>query len=130
MFMDIDYGIELCFQVIIISIFNMYLNFSIRALTHLFFSHIVLLTKKLNNCLSRVNNFMLYSNSQEKLISFHMVLFSWPTAIAYLQVSYYTTFHCQDYFPTQDTPRYTPLCMPVRSLSSYTCSISHKFEAL
>ena len=107
----------------------MYLNFTIRVLTHLFFSHIVLLTKKLNNCLSRVNDFMLCSNSQEKIISSHMVLFSWPTAIAYLQVSY-TTFHCQEYFPTQDTPRYTPLCMPVRSLSSYTCSISHKFECI
>ena len=108
----------------------MYLNFTIRVLTHLFFSHIVLLTKKLNNCLSRVNDFMLCSNSQEKIISSHMVLFSWPTAIAYLQVSYYATFHCQEYFPTQDTPRYTPLCMPVRSLSSYTCSISHKFECI
>ena len=72
---------------------------------------------------------MLCSNSQEKLISSLMVLFSWPTAIAYLQVSY-TTFHCQHYFPTQDTPWYTPLCMPVKSLSSFTCSISHKFECI
>ena len=96
------------------SCFNMYLNFTIRVLAHIFFSHIVLLTEKLNNFLSRVNDFMLCSNSQEKLISSHMVLFSRPTAIAYLQVSYYTTFYCQDYFPTQDTPRYTPLCMPVR----------------
>ena len=58
-----------------------------------------------------------------------MVLFSWPTAIAYLQVSY-TTVYCQDYFPTQDKPRYTPLCMPLRSLISYTCSISHKFDCI